>query len=100
LPDTILIDFELGDSEEAGVVWGRLLPSLRGTEELRAFATVPASDVATLAEGGDVDKEREAIERAGGLAWRITPLRGRSAERRMGMPARLTTGVQLPLVHH
>lgn len=90
----------MGDSKEAGVAWGRLLPSLRGTEELRAFATVPVSDVAIFAEGGDVDKEREAMERAGGLAWRIAPLRRRSAERRMEMPATLTTGVQLPLVHH
>jgi len=50
---------------------------LRGTEELRAFAAMPVSEVATFADGGDVDREREAIERAGGLAWRMTPLRGR-----------------------
>lgn len=63
----MLIGFGLGDSEEAGAVYGKLLPSL-STEELRALAAAPVSDAAIFVDGGDVDNESEAIERAGGLA--------------------------------
>lgn len=48
-------------------MYGKLLPSL-STEELRALAAAPVSDAAIFVDGGDVDNESEAIERAGGLA--------------------------------
>lgn len=76
-----------GDSV-VGALWGKLLPSLRGPtwvdaeEELRALLAAPVRETEGCefaeVDGGEAEREREAMERAGGLA-RIAGLAGRSA---------------------
>lgn len=76
----------LGFESAAGAEWGMLLPSLRGPAS--ALFAAPAKDAETGAvDGGEVERDREAMERAGGLAWRIAGLAGRQQRARRVLDA-------------